>query len=52
MVSDVFGPGWVAAAAQNREALMGILRTVSQGWEPLALLEMGTQEHFPEGSPS
>lgn len=29
---------------------MCTLGTVSQGWEPLALLEMETQGHFPEDS--
>lgn len=50
VVSGVLGPDWVTAAAQNGEALVGILGTVSQGWKPLVLLEMETQGHFPEAS--
>lgn len=50
VVSGVLGPDWVAAAAQDGAAVMDILGTVSQGWEPLALLEMETQGHFPEAS--
>lgn len=50
MVSGVLGLDWLAAAAQNGEALMDILGTVSQGWEPLVLLEMEMQGHFPEAS--